>query len=149
MIDDIKCFHNFLANQKMDTIYKLNDSWWYWISDEEIFTKFLGRVGLVQGTYCNILGMFYFTLCIQEPFSNVGGNPCVLPILPWKQVNKLSWNFQGWLNMRQGTIWNILMILWIQDQFLYFLDLHLIATLWKNGEWIVMKFSGYVGHGTS
>ena len=76
-----------------------------------------------------------------KPFRKIiflffGGNPCLLATL-WQ--NGFPWNFQDRSDIRNETIWNIYdrdiaFNSLVQDSFLYFLDLCLLATLWMvNG----------------
>ena len=62
---------------------------------------------------------------------------CVITALfSSKRLNGFSWNFKETLDIRQGTIWNILLMmfltLWSQGWFCYFLDTGFLATLQKN-----------------
>ena len=73
---------------------------------------------------CMSVSMLHLILCIHSFFSNFSGESMYVTNITAKWVNKLSWNFQCRLDMRQGTIWNICRMLhstlWIQEWFFYY-----------------------------
>ena len=108
-------------------------------------SNFQDRWDLVQGTFCNILGMFHLTHCAQNFVfyylcvcvwvgGGMGRSGWFVSVgnITEKRMNGFSGNCQGRSDMRQVTIWNILRMLhlnlWIQDRFLFLFDPCLMAT---------------------
>ena len=96
-----------------------------WMHLREIFRigAFLGNV-----SFNPLHVRFLFLLFSGEsvPVSNITET----------QATGFSWNVQGKLDMKQGTIWSISRMLsitrWILDPFFYFMDPCFISTLWET-----------------